>query len=235
MSADPVLPTPVASRTPPLPSAPRRKLLGSSAEGSATALRVSRLRSERSSCWGPGATHWPQMAVREMSLPRARGGLRRRTRGASRTPVLRGGGAPCAPGRGDLSLSPPPPRSPEHPPARPPPDLRPRRPPRRAAGPPRGRLTMAGPRLAAQGSGRAPPRPHRRRPRARPSPRRGGFAAPRGRDSAARAAVRAGRVPPASPRRRAAPAGDYFSCRGGTTSAEASALAARTAWRRRRA
>lgn len=100
-----------------------------------------------------------------MSLPRARGGFRRRSRGASRTPALRRGGAPCAPGRGAPSPPPPPPppRSPEHPPARPPPDLRPRRPPAAQLG-----------RRAAASQWPGPASPRRDPAARRPAPAAGG-------------------------------------------------------------
>lgn len=75
----------------PRPPPPRGKLVGP-----LSSLRVSRLRSGRFS-WGRWRTRWPQMTVRETSLPSALSGRARRTRRASRAPPVPRGGAQFRP------------------------------------------------------------------------------------------------------------------------------------------
>lgn len=174
------------------------------------------------------------MTVREMSLPRARSGRPHRTLCVSRAPTGRRRGAQFRPG--PWGPVPTPTTAPGLAPA----------PARRPTSAPGARpAAQLGRRAAAsQWPGAASPRAGIR-PRASPPPLAvcpgRAFAhesllpcAPWTEDSEARLALSGGARPPVVPGCRFAPAEDYFSSRGGTTSAEASVLAARTAWRLRR-
>lgn len=160
-----------------------------------------------------------------------------RTRCVSRAPTVRRRGAQFRPGTRGPVPTPTPTPAPGLAPA---PARRPTSAPGARPAAQLGRRAVASqwPGAASPRAGirpRASPPPTRRLPRAGPLLTRFSFPAPpETEDREARLAFSGGARPPVVPGSRLAPAEDYFSSRGVTTSAEASVLAARTAWRLRR-